>query len=141
MSETTGAAESGGNEPRWLTETQVEMLHAASLDLFGGLPGLRDRGLLQGAIARAQHLYAYGESHGLFELAAAYGHGIAKNHAFVDGNKRAALLSIRAFLFSNGYRFEPDETEAVMMMEGVADGAVDQATLADWIGKVATPKV
>ena len=120
-------------EPVWLSATQVKMLHAETIRLFGGSPGLRDEGLLESALGRPQHLYAYGDAPSLFDLAAAYGHGLAKNHAFVDGNKRVALLAIRAFLFRNGYVFQPDQVETVTTMEGVAAGVVDQEALAAWI--------
>lgn len=120
-------------EPAWLTEGQVRMLHAESLRLFGGAAGVRDEGLLQSALGRPRHLWTYDESATLFDLAAAYAFGLAKNHAFVDGNKRVALLAIRAFLFRNGYRFHPDEVETVTTMEGVADGTVGESELAAWI--------
>ncbi len=94
---------------------------------------MRDAGLLQSALGRPQHLWSYEEGATLYDLAAAYGFGIAKNHAFVDGNKRAALLAIRAFLFRNGVRFMPDEVETVQVIEGLAGGAVDEAQLAAWI--------
>ena len=120
-------------EPMWLTEGQVRMLHAESLRLFGGAAGVRDAGLLQSALGRPRHLWTYDESATLFDLAAAYAFGLAKNHAFVDGNKRVALLAIRAFLFRNGYRFNPDEVETVMTMEGVAGGTVSEGELATWV--------
>lgn len=127
-------------KPVWLTEVQVRMLHAESLSLFGGRPGIRDRGLLQSALARPRHLRAYSEGTSLFNLAAAYAYGIATNHAFVDGNKRAALLAIRAFLFGNGYRFDPDEVEVVTMMEGLAAGNVDESLLSAWIEANSEPQ-
>ena len=117
----------------WLTEMQVRILHAEALNLFGGSPGIRDVGLLQSALARPQNRKAYEESSTLFDLAAAYGFGIAKNHAFIDGNKRVALLAVRAFLFRNRYHFAPDEADTVMMMEGVAGGTVTEAMLSKWI--------
>ena len=117
----------------WLTEMQVRILHAEALNLFGGSPGIRDDGLLQSALARPQNRKAYEESSTLFGLAAAYGFGIAKNHAFIDGNKRVALLAVRAFLFRNRYHFAPDEADTVMMMEGVAGGTVTEAMLSKWI--------
>ena len=120
-------------EPVWLSITQVKMLHAETLRLFGGSPGLRDEGLLESALGRPKHLHAYGEAPSLSDLAAAYGYGLAKNHAFVDGNKRVALLAIRAFLFRNGYASRPDQVETVTTMEGVAAGAVDQEALAAWV--------
>ena len=127
-------------EPVWLTAMQVQMLHAESLHLFGGMPGLRDRGLLESALARPRHLWTYEEGASLFDLAVAYGQGAAKNHAFVDGNKRTALLAIRAFLFRNGHRFYPDEAETVAMMEGTAAGTVDASLLSEWIEANSEPR-
>lgn len=126
-------SERPATDPVWLTEGQVRMLHAESLRLFGGAPGVRDEGLLQSALGRPRNLWAYGESATLFDLAAAYAFGLAKNHAFVDGNKRVALLAIRAFLFRNGYRFIPGEVETVTTMEGVAGGTVSESELAAWV--------
>ncbi|QXD16793.1 type II toxin-antitoxin system death-on-curing family toxin [Rhodocaloribacter litoris] len=126
-------SEGGRDEPRWLTPGQVRMLHAETVRLFGGAPGVRDEGLLRSALARPRHRWTYGEAVSLFALAAAYASGIARNHPFVDGNKRTALLSIRAFLFRNGYRFLPDEAATVSMMEGLAAGRVKEDELASWI--------
>jgi death on curing protein len=120
-------------EPRWLTSVQVKMLHAESLNHFGGSPGIRDETLLESALGRPQNKWVYDDSVSLFELAAAYGFGIARNHAFIDGNKRTALLSMRTFLFSNGYRFSPEEIETVTMIEGLAQGAVDEELIASWL--------
>ena len=128
------------NDPIWLTEDQVKMLHAEAIRLFGGSPGIRDVGLLRSALARPQHLRAYDEEATLFHLTAAYGFGIAKNHAFIDGNKRVALLAIRAFLFCNGYRFEPEEVQTVTMMEGVAGSDVGEELLAEWIQANSEPR-
>ena len=118
------------DEPRWLTEVQVRMLHAESIRLFGGAVGIRDAGLLQSALGRPRNRWAYEEDLDLADLAAAYGYGLAKNHAFVDGNKRIALLAIRVFLFLNGQRFEPDQIETVALIEGLAAGTVNDAQLA-----------
>jgi len=109
------------------------MLHADSLRLFGGSAGLHDEGLLESAIDRPKNLWHYEQPVSLFELAASYGFGLAKNHAFIDGNKRASLLAIRSFLFLNGYEFSPDEVETVTTLEGLAEGSVDEAILARWI--------
>lgn len=127
-------SEPAKGEPVWLTAVQAKMLHAEALKLFGGSLGVRDEGLLQSALARPQHRWTYEEAATLFDLAAAYGFGLAKNHAFVDGNKRVALLAIRAFLYRNGYAFNPEEVETVTMMEGVASGDVSEGLLAEWIG-------
>ena len=125
----------GPKEPVWLTDVQVRMLHAEALKLFGGTQGLRDAALLESAIARPIHVWSYRDEATIFDLAASLGFGIAKNHAFVDGNKRTALLAVRAFLFRNGYRFEPDEIETVSVMEGVAGGTVTEEILAGWIAR------
>jgi death on curing protein len=127
-------------EPVWLSAAQVKLLHAESIRLFGGLPGVRDEGLLVSAVARAQHRWSYDAVATPFELAAAYAFGIARNHPFLDGNKRAALLAIRAFLFRNGYRFAPDELDTVAMTEGLAAGSVAEAELAAWVETNSSPR-
>ncbi|GMQ81613.1 MAG: type II toxin-antitoxin system death-on-curing family toxin [Rhodothermia bacterium] len=111
------------------------MLHADSLRYFGGSPGLRDEALLESAAARPRNKWSYDQAIDIFELAVSYGFGLAKNHAFIDGNKRTALLSVRAFLFRNGYRFTPEEVETVTVIEGLADGTVDETLLSEWIEK------
>ena len=126
-------------EPRWLTEAEVERLHVASGERFGGATGIRDRALLESALARPRHRYAYGGRPDLFALAAEYAFGIARNHAFLDGNKRTALLAVRAFLFLNGQHFAPDEVETVTTMEGVADGSIEPETLSRWIEASSAP--
>lgn len=127
-------------EPKWLSKELVLMLHNESLSLFGGSPGIRDLGLLESALSRPLHRYSYEESVTLFELAAAYCHGNVKNHAFVDGNKRAALLSGRAFLFLNGFHFAPDQVETVKMIEGLAAGTINEPELASWLEKNSSPR-
>ncbi|MES3629159.1 MAG: type II toxin-antitoxin system death-on-curing family toxin [Longimonas sp.] len=120
-------------EPIWLSEWLVRTLHAESISRFGGTPGIRDQGLLQSALARPRNLHAYGGGSSIYELAATYGVAIIQNHAFIDGNKRAGLLAIRAFLFRNGHRFSPDQQEMVRMAEDVATEDVSRDQLADWI--------
>ena len=80
------------NTPTWLTQAAITAIHQELLARFGGLSGVRDEGLLQSALARPEHLYNYGEP-SLFELAAAYAHGIVKNHPFIDGNKRVGFMA------------------------------------------------
>ncbi len=111
------------------------MLHAEALRLFGGSPGVRDEKLLESALARPRQLFAYGVAPDLFDLAAEYAFGLARNHAFIDGNKRTALLSVRAFLFVNGHTFAPDQVETVTTFEMLAAGEIDQREVANWIRK------
>ena len=100
---------------RWIDRRALELLHDESIAEHGGAPGLRDEGLLESALARPQHLAAYGEPD-LADLAAAYGAGLAQNHAFVDGNKRAAFLSVGLFLALNGQRLVATQAEATLVM-------------------------
>jgi death-on-curing protein len=119
-------------EPAWLSTDLVLAIHDEQLRTFGGPPGLRDQGLLESALARAVNKLAYG-SDDLAALAAAYGFGLARNHAFVDGNKRTAFLAIVTFLGLNDLDFVVAETEAVVIMLAVAAGEVDEDGLARWI--------
>jgi death-on-curing protein len=121
-----------GIEPIWLTSDLAKAFHARQLRLFGGPPGIRDEGALESALGRPVNRWAY-EHADLAELAAAYAFGIARNHPFVDGNKRAALLALVTFLGLNGIDFRADEAEAVVMIRGLAAGEVDEAGLTRWI--------
>jgi death on curing protein len=116
----------------WLSADLVKAIHDTQLKMFGGPGGLRDEGALESALGRPKNRWAY-EGADLPDLAAAYGFGIARNHAFVDGNKRAALLAVVTFLGLNGIDFVADEAEAVVIIRGVAAGEVDEAGLARWI--------
>ena len=120
------------NEPTWLTADLVKAIHEKQLRIFGGPAGLGDEGALESALGRPQNRFAYG-SPDLAELAAAYAFGIAKNHPFVDGNKRAALLALVTFLGLNDIEFRADEAEAVVMIRGIAAGEVDEDGLVRWI--------
>ena len=127
-------------EPKWLSAALVEALHGECLAMFGGLPGVRDAGLLQSALDRPRNLFAYGEAPSLFAMAAAYCAGIVKNHPFIDGNKRSGLLAARAFLFINGYLLEADEADEVRVIVGLAAGEVDETFLASWIEANCQPR-
>lgn len=120
------------NEPVWLTLELVQAIHESQLRKFGGPPGVRDIGALESALGRARNRWAY-ENGDLPTLAAAYGFGIARNYPFVDGNKRAALLSIVTFLGLNGIDFVVGEAEAVVIVRDLAAGEVDGTGLARWI--------
>ncbi|GJE59336.1 type II toxin-antitoxin system death-on-curing family toxin [Methylobacterium trifolii] len=116
----------------WLTSDLVQAIHAQQIKLFGGPSGLRDEGALESALGRPVNRAAYGEPD-LAELAAAYAFGIAKNHPFIDGNKRAALLALVTFLGLNDVDFLADEAEAVVMIRGLAAGEIDEAGLTRWV--------
>ena len=119
-------------EPEWLDIELVLDFHAEQLALFGGADGIRDRGLLESALARPINKFAYGETE-LAALAAAYGFGIARNHAFVDGNKRTALASIIVFLGLNGIDLDATQREATAIIVGLAAGEIPEEILANWI--------
>ncbi len=120
------------SDPVWVPEKAVLGVHAEMIAEHGGLGGVRDPGLLDSALARPQNLYAYGDPT-LFELAAAYAHAIVRNHPFVDGNKRAALMTAYVFLRLNGYRLIAPEVEAVAVFRDLAAGDIGEAVLAKWI--------
>ena len=109
------------------------MLHAESLRLFGGAAGVRDLGLLQSALGRPQHLFAYQPEADVFALAAAYGFGIARDRPARDGNKRTALLAMRAFLFLNGQRLAPEEADTVQHILHLVAGELDEDALSNWL--------
>ena len=119
-------------EPVWLTADLVLAIHEQQLRLFGGPPGVRDLGALESALGRPRNRWAY-EGSELPQLAAAYAFGIARNHPFVDGNKRTALLSIITFLGLNDVEFAASEAEAVVIIRDLAAGTVDEEALARWI--------
>jgi death-on-curing protein len=119
-------------EPKWLTHDQIVAIHSRQLRRFGGAAGLRDDGLLRSAIERPLNKWHY-EQGELPELAAAYAFGLAKNHAFVDGNKRIAFMSMMVFLRKNGVRFAPDQAHATKIIMSLAAGEVSEESLARWI--------
>jgi death-on-curing protein len=119
-------------EPRWVTYEQAIAIHSKQLRRFGGAPGLRDEGMLRSALERPINKWRYEQSE-LDELAAAYAFGLAKNHAFVDGNKRIAFMSMMSFLFKNGVRFNPAPAHATAMILSLAAGEVSEESLTRWI--------
>ena len=124
---------------RWISRQALELLHAESLVEHGGGVGLRDEGLLDSALARPLNLAAYGTPD-FAALAASYGVGVAKNHPFVDGNKRAAFLATGLFLYLNGYQLRATQLDATTTMLGVAAGDVSEETSADWFRAHAVPR-
>ncbi|HEY4921942.1 MAG TPA: type II toxin-antitoxin system death-on-curing family toxin [Xanthobacteraceae bacterium] len=123
---------SEATDPAWITYDQAVAIHSRQLRRFGGAPGLRDQGMLQSALARPVNKWRY-EQAGLTELAAAYAFGPAKDHAFVDGNKRIAFMSMMVFLRKNGIRFAPDQAQATKIILALAAGEISEQSLARWI--------
>ena len=120
----------------WLLEETLIAIHHRQIAEHGGSEGLRDEGLLSSALARPKNLLAYGEaSPDLASLAAAYAYGIARNHPFVDGNKRTALVAARTFLILNGVDLNATQDDKVLAFLNLAEGAVSEEELADWIRK------
>ncbi|MBH0239433.1 type II toxin-antitoxin system death-on-curing family toxin [Methylobrevis albus] len=119
-------------EPRWLAPALVIDVHAEQLALFGGPAGVRDENLLESAVMRPQNKWAYGETD-IAVLAAAYAFGLARNHPFIDGNKRAAFAAMMLFLRLNGVPFRPSPAEATAVILALAAGEVDEDGLARWI--------
>jgi len=128
------------NEPRWLDIDLVLDFHAEQLALFGGPDGVRDVGLLESALARPINKFAYGETE-LAALAAAYGFGIAKNHPFVDGNKRTALASMIVFLGLNRVDLDAPQEAAAAIVLSIAAGEIAEDVLSRWISSHGKPLV
>jgi|SRR5687767_3366034 len=118
----------------WLLDETIIAIHHRQIAEHGGTEGLRDEGLLSSALARPQNLFAYGEpSPDLAALAAAYAFGIARDHPFVDGNKRTALIAARTFLLLNGVNLKASQDEKVLIFLQLAEDSLTQEELADWI--------
>jgi death-on-curing protein len=117
---------------RWIDKQALLLLHGESVAEHGGAAGIRDAGLLDSALARAQNLAAYGDPD-VAALAAAYGAGISQNHPFVDGNKRAAFLSVGLFLALNGHRLVATQAEATVAMLSLAAGELREEEFAAWL--------
>jgi death-on-curing protein len=120
------------SEPKWLTNIMVVAIHDEQLAIHGGSPGMRDAGMLESALDRPRNKWAY-EAAELPELAAAYAYGIARNHPFIDGNKRTSLLALYTFLGLNGVDFIIPEANAAAMILALAAGEVSEENLARWI--------
>lgn len=120
------------DEPRWLDVALVLDFHAEQLALFGGPEGVRDKGLLESALARPINKFGYGESD-MAALAAAYGFGIAKNHPFIDGNKRTALAAMIVFIGLNQLDVEASPQELSVVVLSLAAGEISEDLLAHWL--------
>ena len=122
-----------GQEPRWLTRRMLDAIHADQIRQHGGSPGVRDGGLIDSALARPRNRLAYEEHADLAELAASYAAGLARNHGYIDGNKRVAFMALYVFLGLNGKRLVADEADVVQVMLRVATGEMDEQHLASWL--------
>jgi death on curing protein len=116
----------------WIDPEVVLAIHEEQLAEHGGSAGIRDTGMLESALARPRNLVAYGDPD-VFDLAAAYGFGIARNHPFVDGNKRTAFVCAELFVVLNGYRLVAGDTECVLTMLNLAAGEIDETAFAEWL--------
>lgn len=124
-------------EPVWLKREFIIAVHERLIADHGGSSGLRDEGLLESALARPKHQFHYRKP-SLTGLAAAYAVGIAKNHAFVDGNKRTAFVAAVVFLERNGLHLNASEAEATIAMLRVAEGSMTEKQLTRWLDEHTT---
>ncbi|MDJ0691253.1 MAG: type II toxin-antitoxin system death-on-curing family toxin [Xenococcaceae cyanobacterium MO_188.B32] len=118
--------------PIWMKESVVIAIHRRQLAEHGGIEGIRDKGLLESALFRPQNQLAYGNPT-IFDLAAAYGYGIAKNHPFIDGNKRSSYVVMRTFLKLNGCDLKASAIEKYETWMRLANNQINEAELANWI--------
>jgi death-on-curing protein len=121
------------DDPRWLTRKVVDVIHDDQLTQHGGLPGTRDEGAVESALARPKHLQTYGDDPSIARLAAAYGAGLARNHGYRDGNKRTAFMAMYVFLRLNGQRIDAEEAVVVDLMKEVAQGHCEEDELTAWL--------
>lgn len=119
--------------PHWIDRNALLLLHAEALAEHGGLSGLRDEAALDAALARPQHIHTYERHADLARLAAAYGFGLARNHPFSDGNKRAGFLALGLFLSLNGFELSVDQAEAAETILRLAAGGLSEKDLAEWV--------
>ena len=123
----------------WIDHSVVIAVHEAQIAEHGGSAGVRDPGLLESALARPLNLVAYGAPD-CTDLAAAYGFGIARNHPFIDGNKRTAFVTVELFLALNGFQLAAEDVECVMTMLALAAGEIEEDAFAAWIRAHVQPR-
>ena len=119
-------------QPCWLTREECMALHEMMVSQYGGSEGLRDEHLLESALAKPQHLFAYGKPT-MADLAASYAAGIVKNHPFLDGNKRTGFMMGAGFLERNGYNFTASEVDAALRTLALAAGDMTESAYAAWL--------
>jgi death-on-curing protein len=120
------------SEPKWVSMKDIVAIHGEQLAIFGGAPGIRDEGLLDSAMSRPLNRWHYGETDPIV-LGDAYAFGIARNHPFIDGDKRSAFAAMAVFLRMNGVTFKPTPADATVAMVALAAGEVDEKAFARWI--------
>lgn len=125
--------------PTWINPRVLRAIHEEQLAEHGGAPGVRDEGLLESALARPQQLAAYGQPD-IADLAAAYGYGIARNHPFVDGNKRTAFVAVELFLALNQLALTADDSFCLLTTLALAAGELSEADFAAWVRAHCEPR-
>jgi death-on-curing protein len=126
-------------DPIWLSSDLIEAVHERQLIEHGGGTGVRDRGMLESALARPQQLHAYGEDVDVVALAASYAFGLSRNHPFVDGNKRTAAVACELFLELNGHQLLAEDSELYPVFMALAAGEMEEEGLLDWLRRHARP--
>jgi death-on-curing protein len=121
------------SEPKWLGRLVIDAIHHDMITTHGGLSGVRDERLLESALARPRQVFTYGAGIDIAALGAAYACGLARNHPYHDGNKRVAFMAMAVFSEMNGYELVAEETEIVEAMLGLADGMLEEESLAEWL--------
>jgi death-on-curing protein len=121
------------DEPIWLDRMTVDAMHYDQLQQHGGRFGIKDENALESALARPRHKCSYEPESDLFALAAAYGYGLARNHGYIDGNKRIAFVTMYTFLGVNGWEIVAPEPQVVQLMRDVASGICEEDQLATWL--------
>lgn len=129
------------DEPVWLARTTVDAMHYDQLQKHGGRGGIKDENALESALARPRHKWTYQPDSDVFVLAAAYGFGLATNHAYSDGNKRVAFMAMYTFLGMSGWEIVATEPEVVQLMLDVVTHARDETALSAWLGDHVEPFV
>jgi death-on-curing protein len=127
------------NEPRWVSKKAVLAMHNAQLAEHGGFDGIRDETQVDSALAKPLNVFAYADQPDIFRLAASYAFGIARNHAFVDGNKRTALVVSFTFLDRNGWDIVASKESIYFTFLHLADGSLTEEDLTTWFTKHAVP--
>lgn len=120
------------DEPVWIIKAVALALHEEQLAEHGGPPGIRDEGLLDSALDRPNNQFSYANP-GIYDLAAAYAYGIAKNHPFLDGNKRTSFVVCETFLNLNDCDLRATDEQALLLLTAMAEGSVTEAELAQWL--------